>query len=41
MFTLGGITFLAPWLLAMMAGIPVLWWILRVMPPRPKSRTSR
>ena len=37
MFTLGGITFLTPWLLAAMAGVPVLWWILRVMPPRPKS----
>lgn len=36
MFSLGGLTFLAPYLLAALAGIPVLWWILRVMPPRPK-----
>ncbi|TAL36917.1 MAG: DUF4159 domain-containing protein [Alphaproteobacteria bacterium] len=37
MFSLGGITFLSPFLLAAIAGIPVLWWILRVMPPRPRS----
>jgi hypothetical protein len=37
MFSLGGITFLTPWLLAALAAVPVLWWILRVMPPRPRS----
>ncbi len=37
MFSLGGITFLTPWILAAVAGVPVLWWILRVMPPRPRS----
>jgi hypothetical protein len=37
MLTLGGLTFLSPWLLAALAAIPVLWWILRVMPPRPRG----
>ena len=37
MFSLGGITFLTPWLLAALAAIPVLWWLLRVMPPRPRG----
>ncbi|HYD18130.1 MAG TPA: DUF4159 domain-containing protein [Patescibacteria group bacterium] len=37
MFSLAGLSFLSPFLLAALAGIPVLWWILRVMPPRPKA----
>ena len=37
MFSLGGLTFLTPWLLGAIAAVPVLWWILRVMPPRPRS----
>lgn len=37
MFSLGGLTFLSPWLLAALATVPALWWILRIMPPRPKS----
>lgn len=30
-------TFLAPWLLSALALVPLLWWLLRVMPPRPKT----
>ncbi|MDE1152330.1 MAG: DUF4159 domain-containing protein [Micavibrio sp.] len=37
MFSLGGLTFVAPWLLGALSVVPVLWWILRVMPPRPKT----
>jgi len=37
MFALGGLTFLSPWLLGAMLSVPVLWWLLRVMPPRPKT----
>ncbi len=37
MFTLGAITFLSPWLLAALSVLPVLWFILRVTPPRPKT----
>ena len=31
------LTFLSPWILGALAAIPVLWWLLRVMPPRPKK----
>ncbi|MEZ0260964.1 MAG: DUF4159 domain-containing protein [Alphaproteobacteria bacterium] len=37
MFTLGSLTFLSPLLLAAVAAIPVIWWLLRVMPPRPRN----
>ena len=33
--TLGPIAFLAPWLLAALALLPVLWWLLRAVPPAP------
>ena len=36
MLTLGPIAFAAPWLLAGLAALPVLWWLLRVTPPAPK-----
>ncbi len=32
---LGPIAFLAPWLLAALAALPVLWWLLRAVPPSP------
>ncbi|MDE2164944.1 MAG: DUF4159 domain-containing protein [Alphaproteobacteria bacterium] len=35
MLTLGPIAFVAPWLLAGLAALPVLWWLLRVTPPAP------
>lgn len=34
---LGGLTFLFPFLLGAVLLIPVLWWLLRVMPPRPRA----
>ncbi len=37
MFSLFGLTFLSPFLLGALVSVPVLWWLLRVMPPRPKS----
>ncbi len=30
------LSFLEPWLLAGLLSLPVLWWLLRVIPPRPK-----
>ena len=29
--------FVAPWLLLALAGLPVLWWLLRVSPPTPRT----
>ena len=37
MLVLGPIGFLAPWLLSALAALPVLWLILRAMPPAPKT----
>jgi hypothetical protein len=31
------LTFLFPWILTALAVVPVLWWLLRVMPPRAKT----
>lgn len=31
--------FAAPWALAALATIPLLWWLLRLMPPAPKRET--
>jgi hypothetical protein len=31
------LTFLSPLVLSALAAVPVLWWMLRVMPPRPKT----
>lgn len=33
--TVGPIAFLAPWLLAALVVLPVLWWLLRAVPPLP------
>lgn len=30
--------FAAPWLLLALAGLPVLWWLLRVSPPAPRTQ---
>lgn len=38
MTILGGIGFGAPWLLAALAALPVLWLILRAVPPAPVRR---
>lgn len=39
MLDLGALVFTAPWMLTALAILPVLWWLLRVMPPAPLSRT--
>jgi hypothetical protein len=36
MLTLGSLTFAAPWLLAALAALPILWWLLRLTPPSPR-----
>ncbi|HUF57402.1 MAG TPA: BatA domain-containing protein, partial [Thermohalobaculum sp.] len=33
---LGAIAFLNPWLLAALAALPILWWLLRAIPPSPR-----
>ncbi len=38
MWTVGAIGFASPWLLAALAALPVLWLILRVVPPAPVRR---
>jgi hypothetical protein len=35
--TLGALAFLSPWLLAALATLPVIYWLLRTVPPRPKQ----
>ncbi len=34
---LSSVTFTAPWLLAGLAALPVIWWLLRLTPPQPES----
>jgi hypothetical protein len=36
MLTLGPLAFAVPWALAALAALPVLWWLLRVIPPAPR-----
>ncbi len=38
MFTIAGIGFAVPWLLAALAGLPILWLLLRAVPPAPMRR---
>ncbi|MCP3971977.1 MAG: DUF4159 domain-containing protein [Rhodobacteraceae bacterium] len=38
MFTVAGIGFTAPWLLVALAALPVLWLLLRAVPPAPVRR---
>ena len=37
MMSLGAIGFLQPWMLAALAGLPLIWWLLRFTPPRPQQ----
>lgn len=37
MWALGPLAFAAPWALAALAVLPVLWWLLRVVPPAPRE----
>jgi len=34
---LGAISFLSPWMLAGLASLPIIWWLLRLTPPRPQT----
>jgi len=36
MLSLGALAFASPWLLAALAALPVIWWLLRVTPPSPR-----
>src|SRR5215470_11600664 len=36
MLSLGTIAFAAPWVLLGLIVLPVLWWLLRLMPPAPR-----
>ncbi|MSU92239.1 DUF4159 domain-containing protein [Rhodobacteraceae bacterium 2CG4] len=38
MLSLGALSFLAPWLLSALVALPVLWWLLRAVPPAPARR---
>ena len=39
MLELGPLAFAQPWILAALAGLPVLWWLLRVTPPSPRTQS--
>ncbi len=34
----GTVIFAAPWLLLALVGLPLLWWLLRVVPPAPRQQ---
>jgi hypothetical protein len=36
MLALGPVAFAAPWVLAALAALPAIWWLLRVTPPAPR-----
>src|SRR5947199_9320642 len=36
MLALGSLAFASPWILAALAALPVIWWLLRVTPPAPR-----
>ena len=36
MWTIGSFAFAAPWMLLALAGLPLLWWLLRLTPPAPR-----
>jgi hypothetical protein len=36
---LGSLSFLSPWLLLALAGLPILWWLLRLTPPSPRRQS--
>ncbi|NNU78834.1 DUF4159 domain-containing protein [Halovulum dunhuangense] len=38
MLSLGALSFLTPWLLSALIALPVLWWLLRAVPPAPARR---
>ncbi len=36
MIDFGSLSFVTPWLLAALAALPALWWLLRLLPPTPR-----
>ncbi len=38
MLTVGSLAFLNPWVLGALAALPVLWWLLRAIPPSPRTQ---
>jgi len=38
MLSLGALSFLNPWVLAGLAALPILWWLLRAVPPSPRRQ---
>ena len=38
MISIGSLAFLSPWILAGILALPVLWWLLRAIPPSPKTQ---
>ncbi|MEO0624433.1 MAG: DUF4159 domain-containing protein [Pseudomonadota bacterium] len=38
MLSLGSLAFLNPWILAGIAALPILWWLLRAIPPSPRRQ---
>ena len=36
MLSLGLLSFATPWILAVLAALPILWWLLRAVPPAPR-----
>jgi hypothetical protein len=38
MWQIGPLAFAAPWLLLALPALPLLWWLLRVSPPAPRSQ---
>ena len=39
MLSLGTLSFLNPWILAGLIALPILWWLLRSIPPSPRTQT--
>ena len=35
----GPVTFASPWVLAGLASLPVLWWMMKTVPPQPKTES--
>jgi len=36
----GALAFLNPWLLAALATLPLIYWLLRTVPPSPRAASS-
>ena len=35
--SIGALAFLSPWLLGALVALPVIYWLLRTVPPRPRQ----